>query len=65
MLKDLLNIYDTSVFHILGWIILSFVIFFIQNHKEEYLLTDFNIFEAKGKSFIWHFSCMSVVCGDT
>lgn len=47
MLKDLLNIYDTSVFHVLGWIIISFVIFFIQNHKEEYLLTDFNIFEAK------------------
>ena len=47
MLKDLLNINDTSVFHIIGWIVISFVIFFIQHHKEEYLLTDFNIFEAK------------------
>ena len=47
MLKDLLNIYDTCVFHVLGWVVISFVIFFAQSHKEEYLLTDFNIFEAK------------------
>ena len=46
-IKTLLNIADTSIFHIVGWIVLSFILFFMEEYRVEYLLTDFNIFEAK------------------
>ena len=46
ILKCLLGIYDTSIFHISGWILIIFILYYIEEHKEEYLLTDFNIFEA-------------------
>lgn len=46
-LKTLLNINDTSIFHLAGWLIISFIVYYMEELKEEYLLTDFNIFEAK------------------
>lgn len=46
-LKCLLNINDTSIFHIIGWIIISAIVYILKELKEEYLLTDFNIFEAR------------------
>ena len=46
-IKTLLNIADTSIFHIVGWLVLSFILFFMEEYRVEYLLTDFNIFEAK------------------
>ena len=46
-LKSLVNINDTSIFHITGWVIISAMVYFLKEIKEEHLLTDFNIFEAK------------------
>jgi len=46
-LKSLLKINDTSIFHLVGWLIISAIIYYFKELKEEYLLTDFNIFEAK------------------
>ena len=47
LLKSLLNINDTAIFHIIGWLIISASVYYLEELKEEYLLTDFNIFEAK------------------
>lgn len=46
-LKSLLDLNDTSIFHITGLIIISAIIYYLKELREEYLLTDFNIFEAK------------------
>ena len=46
-IKTLLDITDTTIFHIVGWIVLGFIIYFMEDYRAEYLLTDFNIFEAK------------------
>ena len=45
--KTLLNVEDTIIFHLIGWIILGFIFHFMEEYRAEYLLTDFNIFEAK------------------
>ena len=45
IIKCQLNIYDTSLYHIMGWIIFSSILYLIEENKEEYLLTDFNIFD--------------------
>lgn len=47
LFKTILNINDTSIFHIIGWLIVSAIIYYLEELREEYLLTDFNIFEAK------------------
>jgi hypothetical protein len=46
-IKTLLSISDTSIFILLGWLILFGIVYHLQEFKEEHLLTDFNIFEAK------------------
>ena len=46
IMKDLLNLKETSVFHILGWILISIILFLLEDDRKEYLLTDFNIFDA-------------------
>ena len=46
-IKTLLDITDTTIFHIVGWIVLGFILYFMEEYRSEYLLTDFNIFEAK------------------
>ena len=45
--KTLCKISDITIFMILGWIILGIIYYFILKFREEYLITDFNIFEAK------------------
>lgn len=47
LIKKILNINDTSIFHVLGWIIVSAIVFTMEELKGENLLTDFNIFESK------------------
>jgi len=47
LFKTILKINDTSIFHIVGWLIISAIVYFLEEFKEENLLTDFNIFEAK------------------
>jgi len=47
LFKTILNINDTSIFHIVGWLIITAIIYVLEELKEEHLLTDFNIFEAK------------------
>ena len=47
LMKTLLNINDTTIFHILGWIVIGFSLILLEEYRQEYLLTDFNIFEAK------------------
>ena len=46
-IKSVFNINDTTIFHLTGWIILGCTLFFMNEFRKEYLLTDFNIFEAK------------------
>ena len=46
-IKTLCKISDITIFMILGWIILGIIYYFILKFREEYLITDFNIFEAK------------------
>lgn len=46
-LKNLLKINDTSIFHLIGWLIISAIVYYMKELQEEYLLTDFNIFDAK------------------
>ena len=46
ILKEFLKIKETSVLHILGWIIISIVLFLLEDDRRDYLLTDFNIFQA-------------------
>ncbi len=46
-LKNILKINDTSIFHLVGWLIISAIVYYMKELKEEYLITDFNIFEAK------------------
>ena len=45
IIKCQLDIYDTSIYHIMGWIIFSSILCLLEENKEEYLLTDFNIFD--------------------
>ena len=45
--KTTLNINDITAFIIIGWIILGVIYYFILKFREEYLITDFNILEAK------------------
>lgn len=47
LFKTILNINDTAIFHILGWLILTAIVYVLEELKEEHLLTDFNIFDAK------------------
>ena len=46
-MKTSLNINDTTIFHLIGWIILGISLYLLEDYRREYLLTDFNIFEAK------------------
>ena len=46
-LKSTFDINDTTIFHLIGWVILGFTLYFMNEFRQEYLLTDFNIFEAK------------------
>ena len=46
ILKDFLKIKETSVLHILGWIIISIILFLLEDDRRDYLLTDFNIFQV-------------------
>ena len=46
IIKEFLNIQETSVFHIIGWIIISIILFLLEDDRRDYLLTDFNIFQA-------------------
>ena len=46
-LKSVFDINDTTIFHLIGWVILGFTLYFMNEFRQEYLLTDFNIFEAK------------------
>ena len=46
ILKEFLQIEETSVLHILGWIIISIILFLLEDDRRDYLLTDFNIFQA-------------------
>ena len=46
ILKEFLKIKETSVLHILGWIIISIILFLLEDDRRDYLLTDFNIFQA-------------------
>ena len=45
--KTLLDVADTTLFHFVGWGVIAIIVFLLREYKEEYLLTDFNIFEAK------------------
>ena len=45
--KTLCKINDITIFIILGWIILGTIYYFLLKFRDEYLITDFNIFEAK------------------
>ena len=45
--KTLCKISDITIFMISGWIILGIIYYFILKFREEYLITDFNILEAK------------------
>ena len=45
--KTLLEINDITAFIIAGWIILGTIYYLIIKFREEYLITDFNILEAK------------------
>ena len=47
VMKTLLDIEDTTIFHILGWIILAFTLYYINDYRKEYLLTDINILDSK------------------
>lgn len=55
-LKSTLNLNETSIFVICGWIILAFMINIMLQIKEEYLLTEFNILESKSLKDIEHFN---------
>ena len=46
ILKEFLKINETSLLHILGWIIISIILFLLEEDRRDYLLTDFNIFQA-------------------
>ena len=45
--KTLCDIKDITIFMILGWLILGIIYYFILKFREEFLITDFNILEAK------------------
>ena len=45
--KTALEIQDITAFILAGWIILGIIYYFIIKFREEYLITDFNILEAK------------------
>ena len=46
ILKEFLKIKETLVLHILGWVIISIILFLLEDDRRDYLLTDFNIFQA-------------------
>ena len=45
--KTLCDIKDITIFMIIGWLILGIIYYFILKFREEFLITDFNILEAK------------------
>ena len=45
--KTALEIHDITAFIIAGWIIIGVIYYFLLKFREEYLITDFNILEAK------------------
>ena len=45
--KTTLELNDITAFILVGWIILGVIYYFILKFREEYLITDFNILEAK------------------
>ena len=45
--KTALEIHDITAFILAGWIILGVIYYFLLKFREEYLITDFNILEAK------------------
>ena len=45
--KTLCKISDITIFILIGWVFLGIIYFFIIKFKEEFLITDFNILEAK------------------
>ena len=47
VIKSLLDVVDTTIFILLGWVVLAFIIYFLEEARKEFLLTDFNIFEVK------------------
>ena len=47
IVKTVLTINDTLIFHLLGWLILACIVYYLENSKKEFLITDFNIFEIK------------------
>ena len=46
-IKTALDIHDITAFILVGWFILGIIYYFIIKFREEYLITDFNILEAK------------------
>ena len=46
-IKTALDINDITAFIVIGWVILGIIYYFILKFREEYLITDFNILEAK------------------
>ena len=63
LLKSLLSINDTSIFHLVGWFILALIMYFLEESRREYLLTDFNIFEIKSMKDIelFNYNLMSLI----
>ena len=47
IVKTVLTINDTLIFHLIGWLILACIVYYLENSKKEFLVTDFNIFEIK------------------
>ena len=45
--KTLCKISDITIFILIGWVILGIIYYFILKFREEFLITDFNIFDAK------------------
>ena len=47
VLKSVLVINDTTIFHLIGWFVLAWIIYYLEESRKEFLLTDFNIFDIK------------------
>ena len=45
--KNVLNVEDITAFIIIGWIILGIIYNYVINFRKEFLITDFNILDAK------------------
>jgi hypothetical protein len=47
ILKSIVELQDTAIFLICGWVVFISLIYIMQELREEYILTDLNILEAK------------------